>query len=137
MRCAANAAGGGGISGVGIARVAISSPPRATARFRSPLSFGSFFISSFLAIVARSSPAPPPPRPAPPSVYQPPNAVHCPECDVCVEGYDHHCPWMGTCIGSRNYAPFLLFNLAWLFYLLYAILWVSFVGVRFGILLAD
>ncbi len=78
-----------------------------------------------------------PPRPAPPSVYQPPNAVHCPECDVCVEGYDHHCPWMGTCIGSRNYAPFLLFNLAWLFYLLYAILWVSFVGVRFGILLAD
>ena len=27
------------------------------------------------------------------SVYQPPDAVHCPECNVCVEGYDHHCPW--------------------------------------------
>ena len=73
------------------------------------------------------------PAPRPHSVYQPPNAVHCPECDVCVEGYDHHCPWMGTCIGSRNYTPFLVFNLTWLFYLLYAILWVSFVGGRFGI----
>ena len=29
------------------------------------------------------------------SVYQPPGAMHCPECNVCVEGYDHHCPWMG------------------------------------------
>lgn len=29
------------------------------------------------------------------SVYQPPDAVHCPECNVCIEGYDHHCPWMG------------------------------------------
>lgn len=87
--------------------------------------FSVSFISPLFAIVAR--------RPPPPSVYQPPNAVHCPECDVCVEGYDHHCPWMGTCIGSRNYTPFLVFNLTWLFYLLYAILWVSFVGGRFGI----
>jgi hypothetical protein len=29
------------------------------------------------------------------SVYQPPDAVHCPDCNVCIEGYDHHCPWMG------------------------------------------
>ena len=29
------------------------------------------------------------------SVYQPPSAMHCPDCNVCIEGYDHHCPWMG------------------------------------------
>ncbi|KAL3822518.1 hypothetical protein ACHAXA_001983 [Cyclostephanos tholiformis] len=67
------------------------------------------------------------------SVYQPPNAVHCPECNVCIEGYDHHCPWMGTCIGGRNYASFLVFNLTWLFYLVYAILWVSVIGPKFWI----
>ncbi len=27
---------------------------------------------------------------------------HCPECDVCIEGYDHHCPWTGKCIGKKT-----------------------------------
>ena len=31
--------------------------------------------------------------------YQPPRAVHCPDCNVCIAGFDHHCVWMGTCIG--------------------------------------
>jgi DHHC palmitoyltransferase len=31
--------------------------------------------------------------------YQPPSAAHCPDCDICVAGFDHHCVWMGTCIG--------------------------------------
>lgn len=65
------------------------------------------------------------------SVYQPPSAVHCPECNVCIEGYDHHCPWMGTCIGAKNYNSFLVFNATWLFYLLYSIIWVTFVGATF------
>jgi hypothetical protein len=54
------------------------------------------------------------------SVYQPPDAVHCPECNVCIEGYDHHCPWMGQCIGKKNFTPFMIFNCSWLFYLLYS-----------------
>jgi hypothetical protein len=29
-------------------------------------------------------------------VYQPPDGAHCPECNICVAGYDHHCVWMGT-----------------------------------------
>jgi len=66
------------------------------------------------------------------SVYQPPDAVHCPECNVCIEGYDHHCPWMGTCIGKKNFTSFVAFNLSWLFYLLYAIVWVTFFGTAFA-----
>ena len=62
------------------------------------------------------------------SVYQPPCAVHCPECNVCIEGYDHHCPWMGQCIGKKNFTSFMMFNCSWLFYLLYAIIWVTFLG---------
>ena len=37
------------------------------------------------------------------------NVVHCTDCDVCVEGMDHHCPWTGKCIGKGNLCPFYLF----------------------------
>lgn len=57
--------------------------------------------------------------------YQPPSAAHCPDCNVCIAGYDHHCVWMGTCIGVGNFKPFMRFNLSWLTYLVYAILWIT------------
>lgn len=59
------------------------------------------------------------------NVYQPPNARHCPECNMCVIGYDHHCPWMGTCVGKHNMKAFIVFNLSWLFWFLYAIGWIT------------
>lgn len=41
--------------------------------------------------------------------YRPQGAIHCNDCDVCIEGYDHHCPWSGKCIGSKNVAVFHFF----------------------------
>ena len=34
---------------------------------------------------------------------------YCSICHKNIDGMDHHCYWLNTCIGSRNYKPFLLF----------------------------
>ncbi|KAF9678618.1 hypothetical protein SADUNF_Sadunf07G0053200 [Salix dunnii] len=37
---------------------------------------------------------------------QPPRAKHCHDCDKCVLQFDHHCVWLGTCIGRGNHCQF-------------------------------
>ncbi|XP_076955282.1 protein S-acyltransferase 10-like [Bidens hawaiensis] len=40
------------------------------------------------------------------NVVQPPRAKHCHDCDKCVLQFDHHCVWLGTCIGQANHCRF-------------------------------
>jgi hypothetical protein len=41
---------------------------------------------------------------------------HCPDCDYCIAHCDHHCPWMGQCVGRGNMRWFIIFNVCWVIY---------------------
>lgn len=52
-------------------------------------------------------------------IFRPPGTSHCSKCNRCIERYDHHCPWIGNCIGINNYFLFFGFINSLVFKLVY------------------
>lgn len=59
------------------------------------------------------------------NIEQPLRTKHCRDCGKCVAMHDHHCPWLGTCVGERN-----RFWFYWYLVGQGALLWLSLVLVR-------
>ena len=56
------------------------------------------------------------------------NWYHCQDCGVCIEGYDHHCPWTTKCVGKGNiklFYGFLGMTFGVLFYFVFAIVMMN------------
>lgn len=57
-------------------------------------------------------------------IEQPLRAKHCIECNRCCVTYDHHCPWLGTCIAEYNHGLFYFYLLVQLFELSFTAVYV-------------
>ena len=47
---------------------------------------------------------------------------HCNKCGICIEGQDHHCAWVGKCIGKNNSISFYIFLVSTIFSVFYILL---------------
>ena len=61
------------------------------------------------------------------AVRQGPNTKHCYLCHKCIDGFDHHCLYLNTCVGKRNYRYFfalISIVLALLLVQIFAAIWL-------------
>ena len=47
--------------------------------------------------------------------------IHCKKCDICIEGYDHHCDCINICVGKKNIKNFYLLILTSFLLIVYSI----------------
>ena len=50
------------------------------------------------------------------------NTCHCDKCGICIEEQDHHCVWIGKCVGKKNAISFYIFLVSALFSMFYILL---------------
>lgn len=60
----------------------------------------------------------------------PRSSFHCRDCDVCILGYDHHCPWTSKCIGKNNLCRFYTF-------LAFTPIFLVYISIAFVIIMSD
>lgn len=55
---------------------------------------------------------------------------HCIDCNICIMGNDHHCPWTSKCVGKKNIYIFRAF-------IIFLILYLSLIIINFIISLIN
>ena len=66
------------------------------------------------------------------NIFRPLRTSHCHDCNNCVLGFDHHCVWLGTCIGKRNYTVFFHFVFSTFIFGIYIVV-VSIIQIHYQI----